>query len=281
MLYKKIPMSEKNENAYLEVYVAEPSPNFTRRAILVIPGGGYYRLCKNIEGEVVAQAFMAQGFNAFVLNYSVITNNETEVFPAQLIEASRAMKHIRDNAEEYNIDPDEVFAVGFSAGGHLCATLGVMWNLPEIYEAIDMPYGYNKPTGIMPIYPVINDYSTEKSLKRVWRQEDQITEEQFDRVCVDRHVTEEASPLFISCGANDTTAPVTGPLALCMAYAKANLTFELHVYPDSPHGPALGNEITMRGNPVWNDPQVGKWVENAAYWAKNVKKKAKKIRPDK
>lgn len=280
MLYKKIPMSEKNENAYLEVYVAEKSPDFTRRAILVIPGGGYYRLCKDIEGEVVAQAFMAQGFNAFVLNYSVITNNETEIFPAQLIEASRAMKHIRDNAEEYNIDPEQVFAVGFSAGGHLCASLGVMWNLPEIYEAIDMPYGYNKPTGIMPIYPVINDYSTEASLKRLWRQEE-ITEEQFHRVCVDRHVTQDASPLFISCGANDIIAPVTGPLALCKAYADANLTFELHVYPDSPHGPALGNEITMRGNPIHADPQVGKWVENASYWAKHVNKKAKKIRPEK
>ncbi len=281
MLYKKIPMSETNENAYLEVYVAEPSPNFTRRAILVLPGGGYYRLCKNIEGEVVAQAFMAQGFNAFVLNYSVILNNETEIFPAQLIEASRAIKHIKDNAEEYNINPDEVFAVGFSAGGHLCASLGVMWNLPEIYKAIDMPYGYNKPAGVMPIYPVINEDATGITMKCLWRQQEAPTEEELDRVCVDRHVTEEACPLFISCGANDLIAPVTGPLALCRAYAEANLTFELHVYPDSPHGPALGNEITMRGNPVWNDPQVGKWVENAAYWAKHVKTKPTKINPEK
>ena len=143
MIYKKIIL---DESSYLEAYIADKTEQFTRKAILVIPGGGYAGVCSEREGEPIALAFMPYGYNAFVLHYSV---GRTKKFPAQLIEASLAMKHIKDNAEEYGIDKDEVYAVGFSAGGHLCATLGVMWNKKEIYDVADMEYGYNKPKGVM------------------------------------------------------------------------------------------------------------------------------------
>ena len=131
MINKRVMLEEGNEHAYLDVYAAQEIKDFKRSAILIIPGGGY-GMCAPREGEPIAMAFLSHGFNAFVLNYSA----GHKAFPAHLIEASMAVKHIRDNAEEYRIDPDKVFVVGFSAGGHLAASLGTMWDRQEIYDAV-------------------------------------------------------------------------------------------------------------------------------------------------
>ena len=117
MIYKKIQLDNNDENVYLEIYVADALPGFTRNAILVIPGGGYGAVCSDREGEPIAMAFLPYGYNSFVLHYSVSSNSD-KTFPTQLIQASMAMKHIRDHAEEYNIDPKKVFVTGFSSGGH-------------------------------------------------------------------------------------------------------------------------------------------------------------------
>ena len=165
MYYEKIYLQPGNENCYLETYVADKVTGFTRESILVIPGGGYGSVCSEREGEPIALAFLPYGFNAFVLHYSVASDKKT--FPAQLIEASLAIKHIKDNAEKYGINPERVFACGFSAGGHLCASLGTMWHKDEIYKETDMPYAYNKPTGVMLIYPVVSAKHTEGSFKNL------------------------------------------------------------------------------------------------------------------
>ena len=266
MIYKKIPLDPENEKVFLECFIPERIGNFTRKAILVIPGGGYGCVCADREGEPIAMAFMAQGFNAFVLHYSV-KDNSKKIFPTQLIEASRAMKYIRDNAEEFGHAKDKVYATGFSAGGHLCASLGILWNIPEVYEAIDMPYGYNKPDGIMPIYPVINGNCG--TLRNLWGTSE-LTEEQLERVELDRHVTTESSPALIMHTSNDKVVPVSNALDLARAYAEAGMMFELHIYPDAPHGAALGNAITMMDVPKWNDAAIAKWVENAVYWTDKI-----------
>ncbi len=278
MIYRKIPLSETDENIYLDVYAADimreavsEQISYKRKAILVIPGGGYGCVCSEREGEPIALAFMAHGFNAFVLHYSVRRVN-SNVYPTQLIEASMAMKYIKDHAEEYGMDKDKVFATGFSAGGHLCASLGILWDIPEIYEAIDMPHGYNKPTGIMPIYPVITstprdpEPSTFENL--FGTAEGGLTKEMLDIACLDRHVTDKASPAFIVHTSNDAAVPVQNSLILADAYSRCGMTFELHVYPDAPHGVALGNDITRCGIEKWSDPAIAKWVEHAVLWTK-------------
>ncbi|MBR5309251.1 MAG: alpha/beta hydrolase [Clostridia bacterium] len=267
MIYKKISLDSENEKIFLECYIAEKIPHFTRKAILVIPGGGYGSVCDNREGEPIAHAFMARGYNAFVLHYSVISNSTGKVFPAQLIEASKSIKYIKDNAEEFGHDPNKVFVTGFSAGGHLCASTGILWNLPEIYEAIDMPYGYNKPAGIMPVYPVINNHTG--SFRNLLGKTE-LTDEDIAKVSLDIHVNAESSPAFIVHTVNDQVVPVANALDLAKAYAEAGVPFELHIYPDSPHGFALGNNITMLDVPKWNDASIGKWIENAVYWTDKI-----------
>ena len=264
MIYEKIQLTK---DSYLEVYAADKTDGFVRKAILVIPGGGYGVVCSNREGEPIAMAFLPHGYNAFVLHYSV--RESKNVFPTQLTEASMAMKYIKDNAEKYNIDADKVFAVGFSAGGHLTACLGTMWDKKEIYDKIDMEYGYNKPTGVMLIYPVVSAKYHIDSFYNLL-DNDNPSEEMLEECNVENFVNKNSAPAYIVHTSNDQCVDVRNSLVLAEAYKKADLMFELHIYPDAPHGMALGNAITAEGVPKYNNPVLAKWVENAAIWAEWV-----------
>ncbi len=258
MKFQKIQLTE---NSYMDAYIADKVKGFTRKAILVIPGGGYAGLATEREGEPIAQAFMPYGYNAFVLHYSV----NKKPFPAQLIEASMAIKNIRDNSEEYDIDPNNVFVVGFSAGGHLAASLGTMWNKPEIYNAIDMPVGYNKPNGMMLIYPVVSPVYHLPSFENLLLGK--VTDEKLAECSIDKNIDENSAPAFIMHSSNDQIVNVRNSLSLANALADKGIKFEMHIYPDAPHGVALGNEITKCGNEKWIDTSIAKWVENAVEWA--------------
>lgn len=281
MIYKKIPLSDSDENVFLEAYIAEPIGDFVRKAILMLPGGGYAGLDWKREGEAAGMAFMPHGYNFFVLHYSI---NRVKKFPAQLIEAAKAIKHIKDNAEEYNINPEQVFAAGFSAGGHLCACCGTMWNRKEIYDEIDMPYGYNKPRGIILVYPVISGMVNER--KRGFACNDvhwNVGSTFMNLLCnnnplldelkdcsAERFVTSESSPAFIVHTSDDEEVNVNNSLVLAQAYENHDLQFEMHIYPSAPHGAVLGNEITKCGVDGWYNKAFSKWVEQAAFWAENL-----------
>ncbi len=269
MLYKKIQLDENNKEVYLEIYVADKIEGLTRDAILIMPGGAYANICSDREGEPIAMAFMPYGFNAFVLHYSV-TSTSNKVFPAQLIEASKAMKHIKDNAEKYNINPERVFSVGFSAGGHLCGSLATMWNKNEIYQEIDMPYGYNKPAGAMLIYPVISTKHHFLSFENLLQKEN-LTEDDDKLVSIDQNVSEESSPMYIVHTSNDATVDIKNPVALANALSEQKIMYEMHIYPDAPHGVALGNKITKCNQEKMENHAISKWVENAVLWTKSIK----------
>lgn len=121
MIIKKIPLI--SETAFITAYIADVK-NPVRDAMLVIPGGGYGCVCSDREGEPIALAFVARGMNAFVLHYTVKPPHKYSA----LAEASLAVAHIKENAEEYSINPERVFVSGFSAGGHLAGSLGTLWH---------------------------------------------------------------------------------------------------------------------------------------------------------
>ncbi len=268
MNIKRVFLCEGNKDVFLDCYISDKIEGFTRKSILVIPGGGYGCVCSEREGEPIALAFIPYGFNAFVLHYSV---NRSKKFPAQLIEASLAIKYIKDNSEEFGIEKD-VFVTGFSAGGHLTASLGVMWKIKEVQEAIDAPYGYTKPKGIMPIYPVISGIDSPHfgSFQNMLCT-DEPTKEELENCSIERFVDEDSSPAYIVHTSNDQDVNVKNSLALAKAYADKNLQFELHIYPDAPHGVALGNAITKCGVEKYENKAIAKWVENAVFWAENLK----------
>lgn len=270
MIYEKIRLDENDETVFLEVYAPDKIDGFTRDAILVIPGGAYAQVCHDREGEPIAMAFLPYGFASFVLHYSV---KEECVFPMQLIQASKAMKHIRDNAEKYGINPERVFAVGFSAGGHLAGSLGNLWNLEEVTKAVGGELGCNKPTGTMLIYPVV---SGDEKFSHLWTLRnlfgvEEPTKEMRHQFSLDKHIGEHSSPAFIFHTVADQSVNVENSISLISAYNKAGVMYEAHIFPNGPHGMALANEITEIGNPEYVDEAMSKWIELAVLWSKKIK----------
>ena len=234
-----------------------------RPAILVIPGGGY-TWCSEREAEPIAKVFFAAGFNCFILRYSV---GADAVAPRPLVEASRAIVHIRENAEKYNVNPDRVFVVGFSAGGHLAASIGTLWHEDFAKAYPDMPAGMNRPTGMLLSYPVITSgpFAHRGSFDNILgeRKDD---EDARRELSLEYRVTEKTVPCFIWSTRPDRTVPIQNSILFAEALANAGVPFEMHVYPMGWHGTSLATP------PVGVDfPAISAWSADALRWMNSFK----------
>ena len=122
-----------------------------RPTVLVCPGGGY-AYCSDREAEPIALSFYEKGYQAFVLYYSV---KEEAGDMRPLMDVSYSMILLRDKAEEWQIDPDHIAVAGFSAGGHLAASLGILWDHEALKAKMDTKNGKNRPNAMILGYPVI------------------------------------------------------------------------------------------------------------------------------
>lgn len=237
-----------------------------RDALLIIPGGGYGMVCADHEGYPVAEAFFPHHFNCFVLNYSVC---EKAKFPRPLVEASLAMQYIRENAETLNIDPERVFCVGFSAGGHLCASLATMWHTVK-----EVPEGINKPTGVILCYPVLTGKRGHLhlgSFENILGVKDP-SDEQLEIYSLENRVDERTCPVFLMHTFNDNGVPVEGSFYFAEALRKYEIPLEMHIYPHGAHGASLANATTSRwyDHNEWNYKQISGWVKHAVNWTRNI-----------
>lgn len=254
--------------AYIKGATPDIPPSLKRKAVLVCPGGGY-RFCSNTEAEPIALAYLAAGYNAFVLDYSVTSAATGEVgkkFPGQLIEAAMAMKFIKDNAEKFHIDPDYVFVNGYSAGGHLAASLGILYNSKYVTDAIDMPENYARPRGMILAYPVINSgkYQHKGSFANILQDND--NEESRREVSLETRVDANTVPAFIWHTRTDQLVPVENSLLLASALAENGIDFELHIYPDGPHGLSLATSVVGRVNDT-----AAQWFSESLRWMESIK----------
>ena len=272
MKLETISLRADEPDITLTAYVAD-DPG-VRDAMLVIPGGGYSVVCSDREGEPIALAFMAQGYNCFVLHYSV---GPRAKFPRPLVEASIAMKEIRARAKEWKIDPEHIHAVGFSAGGHLCAMLGNLWNLPEVERLAGIEHGENKPRGVALIYPVISAGKNAHRGSIVTLVGDpNAPQSAYEQVSIEKQIGPHSAPAFLMHTANDQVVPVLNSLLAAEAYAANHIHFELHVYPDAPHGIALANELTAGGYAPFINPRIARWVGDAADFFRGLDSYAEK-----
>ena len=266
MIIEKFSLSETNPAVTLTAYISGEINNASRPSVLICPGGGY-RICAFLEGEPYALEFCARGYNCFVLEYSVMGAAR---FPTQLIEASLAMKFIRDNAEKYGTNKDEIFVIGSSAGGHLAAMLGTMWHKNFIYDATDMPYGYNKPTGMILCYPVITSdkkYAHEDSFRKLLGSDRLSDDSARKSVSIERNITKETVPAFIWHTRPDSGVNVMNSLLLADALSKKNIPYELHIYPEGGHGMGLCQKNFGSDNAYNHD-----WIRCAEHWMRSFDK---------
>ena len=269
MQYEKIELIPGRSEVTLEYFGIEDRTH-VKDAMLVIPGGGYGTVCSNREGYPIAQAYMMQEMNAFVLHYSVGSQIEEPIDP--LYQASLAMIHIRENAEKYNINPDRVFCVGFSAGGHLAGSLATLWNRKDIQEKLGENKGKNRPTGAVLCYPVTLGSSikghagTFKNLLKEKIEDDQAV----DSFSLEKNIGPHTAPAFIMHTFDDAVVPLENALILCLAYKEAEIPFEMHIYPHAPHGIALANKVTWSGIPDFDNPAIARWVSDSVQWMRSL-----------
>ncbi len=265
MLHEMVYLRTDDPDIRLQTYVSpltHPAP-----AMLILPGGAYGRISPR-ESEPVAKAFGASGFQSFVLYYSL---DEKAAFPRPLVDVSLAILHIRENAEKYHVDPNRIFVVGFSAGGHLAASIATLWHKDFARPDPSMPYAANRPTGVILGYPLISsgEYGHESCFHTIVGSQTP-TEEQLAAYSLELQVDENTVPAYIWHTTTDDVVPVQNSLLYAMALAKYKIPYEMHIFPQGPHGLSLATQETFEGFPELIRPEVQQWVAEVVDWSKRV-----------
>ena len=251
----------------LTSYAFPHEPIGPKDAIIIVPGGAYHHVCADREGESVAIAYAARGLSAFVLEYTVPPSDRNQ----PLLELSRAMEYLKKHADEYSINPDRIFVIGFSAGGHMVGTFSTMYN--EAEKMLGLPEDFLRPAGTVYSYPVVTamcetHVGTYENL--LGKPFSQLTDEEKTQFSNELHVTRDTPPAFIWHTANDASVVPYGSLRLAESYARAGVNVELHLYPKGPHGMALALAHTGLGTEEYEDLRVAKWLDLSVEWMKNL-----------
>ena len=264
-----IAVEGSNPSRHLRTYILDDTPandaSIHRPIVMICPGGGYTHVSER-EGECIAMRYLAMGYHAAVLHYSVAPAR----FPTALLELGAAMKLIHENAADWHVDTANIFVQGFSAGGHLSACLGVFWNHPKLglAQKLGTLAETLRPKGLLLAYPVIS--TAEMAIHKVSLQDflGHNSSYDIDDLSVELHVSKDTPPAFIWHTANDAVVPVQNALVFASALAQHHVPFELHVYPYGTHGLSLANEISAGGNPQMIEPICQNWINLAETWIK-------------
>ena len=231
----------------------------TRPAVVICPGGGYSGTCDR-EADPVAVRFNALGCHSFVLRYTCAPAR----YPVALLELAAAVADIRTHADEWHVDPHRIVVLGFSAGGHLAASLGMFWaqdpvaRLPWEAEMV-------RPNGMILCYPVISSgrYANRGSFDNLLGPDPDPA--LLAHLSLEKRVTADTPPAFIWHTYDDGCVPVQNALMLATALREHNIPLEMHIFPHGEHGLALANDQTARDVPACQP-----WPEMAAAWLRGL-----------
>ncbi len=253
MTNQKHILWQENEYAYpmsggfvpfLTGYVhpdAKPRP-----AMVVAPGGAYCFVAPSESGPV-AEKFYEAGYNAFVLAYTVNPLGSAPLGMRPLRDLSRAVRFVRRNAAGFHIDPDRLAVCGFSAGGHLSASLCVHW--PDVQDP-DPAYASfsNRPNAAILSYPVITagEYAHRGSFENLLGPE--ASPEDLAYMSLENHVGPHTPPCFLWQTAEDGAVPVENSYLFAQACRAAGVDFAHHVFTKGQHGLALADAAWLRSD---------------------------------
>ncbi len=302
MLNVNIRLYADRDDVVLQTYILADSPELTpgkpRPAVLICPGGAYLGTSDR-EAEPIALQFNAHGYQAFVLRYSTfyrgnmkdipaagspVPGNRRARYPEPLLDLARAMLVIAGNAGLWLVDPDRVAVCGFSAGGHLAASLGVHWAEPWLSEALGLEAGSTaiRPAAMILGYPLTDFVANKQKISQIkaldpaavnlWHAVNLAVFENPEPADADllaaspaRQVGRLTPPAFIWHTANDRVVPVDNSLNLAAALAEQGISFELHIFRHGSHGLALADETTAALPEQINQP-VQAWLRLALTW---------------
>lgn len=273
MLHEKIEINVDGSTggSTLTTYLIEPTEDLYHRErplILLCPGGGYEFIAER-EGEMLALQFLSMGYHAAVLRYSVAP----AIFPTALTELATAVKIIREHAKEWHIIPNQIIVEGCSAGGHLAASLGTLWNDQEfdIASRVGTQPEMIQPNGLILCYPVITsgEYAHRGSFENLLRGIE--TEKLLEKVSLEKQVSKETPPTFIWHTDQDGLVPAENSILFVSALRKSGVSAEFHMYSVGDHGLAAASDVTLSPNKTENQPACQNWLSMADHWIKRLK----------
>lgn len=249
-LYETDKPCENKLTAYLH------EDEVVRPAVVIYPGGAYsgYGEC---EQHPIARFYYENGYNAFIAYYRVAPYRH----PAPLLDAQRAVKLVRYHAADWHIDPQRVFTVGFSAGGHLN---GCVATQPDVCTALgDEVDGMDaRPAGAILSYPVISSFESPHagSFKNLLGER---CEELRHALSLEHCVGADTCPCFVWHTTIDSAVPVRNSILFSEALVKQGIYCELHLFPDGDHGAGLGEQYPA---------STGQWSQLSLNWMERVGK---------
>ncbi|HIG31229.1 MAG TPA: alpha/beta hydrolase [Verrucomicrobiales bacterium] len=221
---------------------APPKDKNTGTAVVVCPGGGYHILALDLEGTEVCEWLNSIGITGILLKYRVPKRKGLEKHTAPLQDAQRAIGIVRHNAAKWNINPQRIGILGFSAGGHLSAAVSLNHKVRTYPLVDDADQISCRPDFTFLLYP---GYLTVK--------------DEGDAIAPDLKITENCPPTFLMM-AQDDPVRVENVLYYALALRKNKVPFSLHIYPDGGHGYGLRPSKHL----------VTTWPDRAAAWMRSL-----------
>ena len=234
--------------------IFRPARQDSGTAVIIAPGGGYTNLAINKEGWQVASWFNAMGVTAFVLKYRLGPRYH---HPIELDDAQRAIRLVRSRASEFNVEPDRIGMMGFSAGGHLTATAGTKFDDGDVDAPDPIDRFSSRPDFLILAYPVISfdPEITHAGSVRFLLGEDP-DPALIQELSAELHVTSDTPPTFLFSTNADTAVPAENSVRFYLAMRKAGVPGEMHIFENGPHG--VGLDLA--------DPALGVWPTLLKNW---------------
>ena len=247
---------EDADKPALTIYLP-PAEKASGAAVVVCPGGGYTHLAMDHEGKQIAEWLNARGIAAFVLRYRL---GPSYHHPIELGDAQRALRMVRALATEFHVAPDRIGVWGFSAGGHLAATLGTHFDAGDPQAVDPLDRASCRPDFMILAYPVISmsaQYTHGGS--RLNLLGDSPDPQLVESLSNEKQVTSHTPPTFLFHTDADPVVPVENSVLFYLALRKAGVPAELHIYERGNHGVGLAQK----------DPVLSSWPDRLADWLRN------------
>ncbi len=242
----------------------EYATDFHRPMVVVYPGGGY-AMTSHREAEPIAMAFAAQGYDTAILWYNCHAQGIKH--PQPLLEGCAAVAYCRDHAVEWGADPAQLYICGFSAGGHLAASVGTLWKLPVVSETLGVESRHARPDGMILCYPVI---TSDPSFAHNGSIQNLLADSYGDpalmeQVSLEKQVAEDTPRTFLWSTFDDGCVPVKNTLVMANALREKNVPFELHIFPYGRHGLSLATkQVYKKGTAIESHHPCTEWITLAS-----------------
>ncbi|MGN0358315.1 MAG: alpha/beta hydrolase [Blautia sp.] len=243
----------------------EQDPGLKRPLVLVCPGGAY-RFTADREAEMIALQFNSMGYHSAVLRYSCAP----AVFPTALTEVAASIKMIKEQSENWHVDTEKIFVMGFSAGGHLAASYGVFWNRSFVAEAVGCSTEFLKIAGMILCYPVLTSKEEYTHLESIHNLLGEDYEAKKEEMALENQVGPHTPPAFLWHTFADDAVPFQNSLFFVEAMGKAGVSAEYHLYPEGPHGLSLADESLVRPDGSGIQKECQSWMPLLKTWLRRT-----------